>query len=106
VVTATLSHAVPAGPEVSAVLGPGNSLVISWTTVTDPPEGFPDLSISIRGYQVIVGSFQVTLPTTATSVTVPPEFVASLPAGGNGFEVLAIEGSGNQTITQGSFATP
>jgi hypothetical protein len=36
-------------------------------------------------------------------VTVPPEFVASLPSGSNQFEVLAIEASGNQTITEGTF---
>jgi hypothetical protein len=36
-------------------------------------------------------------------VTVPPEFVASLPRGTHGFEVLAIEAGGNQTITAGSF---
>jgi hypothetical protein len=37
------------------------------------------------------------------SVTVPPEFVESLEPGQHGFEVLAIEEGGNQTISQGSF---
>ena len=100
--TGPLTHAIPAGPEVSAQLL-GNSLIISWTEVTSPPPGFPAKPILIVGYQVIVGTFQVTLPATARSVTVSPEFVTSLPTGPNPFEVLAIEAGGNQTITEGSF---
>ena len=106
--TGQFTHAIPAGPtNVVAALN-GNSLVISWNPVTGPPDGFPDLPITIVGYQVIVGSFQVTIPATTTplQVTVPPEFVASLPAGQNLFEVLAIEAGGNQTITEGSFTKP
>jgi hypothetical protein len=101
--TGRLSYAIPAGPVVSSQVGPGNKLVVSWTQVTSTPPGFPDRPINIVGYQVIVGTFQVTVPATATSVTVSPEFVASLPAGTNLFEVLAIDVSGNQTITEGSF---
>ena len=100
------SHAIPAGPMVSAAVGPGDSLVISWTPVTSPPPGFPDRPIQIVGYQVIVGPFQVTLPATATSVTVPPEFVASLAPGVQPYEVLAIEASANQTLTEGTFTMP
>ncbi|MDP2602094.1 MAG: hypothetical protein Q8S00_05820 [Deltaproteobacteria bacterium] len=58
------------------------------------------------GYQVIVGLFQVTVPATKTSVTVPPEFVESLASGEQLFEVLAIEAGGNQTITESSFTKP
>jgi hypothetical protein len=101
--TGTLTHAIPAGPTVSASLGSGNSLMISWSAVTSPPPGFPAKPINIVGYQVIVGTFQVTVPATTFSVTVSPEFVASLPSGANPFEVLAIEAGGNQTITEGSF---
>jgi len=36
-------------------------------------------------------------------MTVPPEFVATLAAGEHDFEVLAIEASGNQTLTEGTF---
>ena len=101
---ANFSHAIPAGPEVTVELGSKNFLKISWTEVTSTPPGFPALPIHIVGYQVIVEpSFQVTLPATARSVTVSPEFVESLPAGENKFEVLAIEASGNQTITEGTF---
>ncbi len=100
------SHAIPAGPAVSADVGPGDSLVISWTPVTAPPPGFPDRPINIVGYQVIVGLFLVTVPATTTSVTVPPEFVASLAAGVQPYEVLAIEASANQTLTEGTFVLP
>jgi hypothetical protein len=103
---ATLTHALPDGPEVSAQAGPGNSLIISWSAVTGPPDGFPNKPIVIVGYQVIVGSFQVTVPASITSVTVSPEFVASLGSGEHQFEVLAIEASGNQTITEGTFTLP
>jgi len=98
----TLSHAIPDGPDVSAQVN-GNSVVISWAEVTGPPEGFPDEEIDIVGYQVIVETFQVTVPASTLSVTLPPEFVASLGAGEHPFEVLAIEASGNQTITEGTF---
>lgn len=98
-----LSHAIPAGPDVSATVN-GNDVVISWSEVTGPPEGFPDdEEINIVGYQVIVDPFQVTLPASARSVTLPPEFAASLGGGEHAFEVLAIDASGNQTITEGTF---
>ena len=58
-----LSHAIPAGPEVSAEFDEGE-VEISWKAVTRPPRGFPARPINIVGYQVIVGSFQVTLPAT------------------------------------------
>ncbi|TAH36763.1 MAG: hypothetical protein EYC70_07160 [Planctomycetota bacterium] len=54
-------------------------------------------------YQVIVESFQATVPSTVLSMTVPPEFVGSLAPGKHQFEVLAIEESGNQTLTEGYF---
>jgi hypothetical protein len=105
--TATLSHAIPAGPSnVTAVLGTDNSLVISWNAVTGPPGNFPNEPINIVGYQVIVGAFQVTVPASTTSVTVSPEFVAFLAPGDQGFEVLAIEAGGNQTISEGTFTKP
>ncbi|HEX4954226.1 MAG TPA: hypothetical protein VF017_12620 [Thermoanaerobaculia bacterium] len=104
---AYLSHAIPNGPgDVTATLGANNSLVISWDAVTTTPDGFPDRPISIAGYQLIVKPFQVTVPANVTSVTVPPEFVATLPSGVNLFEVLAIDESGNQSITESSFVKP
>lgn len=101
---ATLSHAVPAGPEVSVSVS-GSEVVIAWEPVTGTPEGFPDRRIEIVGYQVIVGSFQITLPASSTSVEVPEELIEALGAGEHEFEVLAIDASGNQTITAGGFET-
>jgi hypothetical protein len=105
--TATLTHDIPAGPVVvspadGAVVSP-DAVVVMWEPVTEPA------GIDITGYQVIVERedplrvFQVTLPSTATSVTVPAEFLET----GTDYnvEVLAIEASGNQTITENSFAT-
>jgi hypothetical protein len=103
--TGMLSHAIPAGPSVSTEVTPGK-VVIKWTELTAPPPGFPNEPINIVGYQIIVDPFQVTLPGSARMVTLPPEFVASLAAGSHDFEVLAIEASGNQTITSGTFVTP
>jgi len=102
---ATLSHAVPAAPTVSWQVV-GNSITISWLPVVGTPSGFPARAIDIAGYQVIVDPFQVTLPDTATRVTLPPEFAASLGRGRHPFEVLAIDVSGNQTITEGVLVIP
>jgi len=99
---AKLSHAVPDGPRVSSEVN-GDAIVIRWDPVTGPPPDFPDAEIEITGYQVIVDTFEVTLPATSTSLTLPVEFVHSLEAGVHQFEVLAIDESGNQTITEGSF---
>jgi len=99
----TFTHAIPAGPRVRAQQGANDFLRISWSEVTSPPAGFPSRPIVISGYQVIVGKFQVTLPGSARSVTVSPEFVASLAPGEQPFEVLAIEVGGNQTLTEGVF---
>jgi len=106
---AILSHAIPDGPSASTTGVSGSTLVIEWDPATGPPDGFPDEEIVIVGYQVIVESgdeqliFQVTLPATATQVTVPPEFVDALDFGEHDFEVLAIDASGNQSITEDSF---
>jgi hypothetical protein len=104
--TGTLSHAVPSGPgNVTAELA-GDSLLISWDAVTTTPPGFPQRPISIVGYQVIVDTFLLTVPQSVTSVSVPPEYVNTLPPGRVPFEVLAIDVSGNQTITESSFVKP
>jgi hypothetical protein len=109
----TLSHAVPAGPDVSDsddVVVPGNPFVIRWNHVTqkatDPAGGvFPNRPIHVVAYQVIVEPFQVTLPATGgpMSLALPQEFVDSFEDGEYEYEVLAIDASGNQTITSSSF---
>ena len=102
--TADLTHDVPAGPSVSTAAAEcGDTIDITWTEVTGPASILPKGSIDIVGYQVIVGSFQVTVPASATTVTVPAEYYQSLPPGTHDFEVLAIDESGNQTITEGFF---
>ncbi len=93
--TARPTHAVPDGPPVSAGVN-GDTVVIRWEPVSDPPDGFPDRRIDIVAYQIIAGSFQVTLPASSTEVTLPVEFVESLSRGEHGFEVLAIEAGGHQ----------
>jgi hypothetical protein len=102
------SHAVPDGPVVSSVVGPGNSVVIGWTAFTSVPAGFPQKPLSIVGYQVVIGSdaLLVTVPADTLSLTIPPEFVAGLPSGETPYEVLAIDASGNQTLREGTFVKP
>jgi len=102
------SHAIPDGPIVSATVGPNDSVVISWTAVTSVPAGFPQKPLSIVSYQVVIGSdaLLVTVPANTLSLTVPPEFVASLPSGEQPYEVLAIDASGNQTLREGTFVKP
>ena len=112
---ATLSHTLPAGPTVVAPAEgstlPANApVVINWNPVTQPYPGTTS-PITISGYQVIVErdrrkspvAFNVTLPPTVTRVTVPPEFIQAKRE--YKFEVLAIDKSGNQTITEGNFKT-
>lgn len=103
--TSTFTHAVPAGPSVSSEVN-GDTIIIRWQPVISPPSGFPNEKIDVVGYQIIVEPFQVTLPASSTEVTLPREFAQTLKAGQHGFEVLAIDASGNQTITAGSFVTP
>jgi hypothetical protein len=104
---AVLTHTLPAGP---ALLAPPEdevvdhrNVVVSWEPVADPAGS------QIVGYQVIVERedplrvFSVHLPATVNSVTVPEEFME--PETEYDFEVLAIETSGNQTISERSFET-
>lgn len=104
---ATLSHDIPAEPNVlapaeGAVTDPANT-VVAWEPVTEPA------GINIAGYQVIVELedplrvFSVDLPSTDTSVTVPAEFLE--PATDYKFEVLAVADNHNQTIHEGAFST-
>jgi hypothetical protein len=102
---ATLSHDIPDGPEITsptdgATVAPGN-VVASWDPV-------PETSgVDIVGYRVIVERenplrvFSVDLPASDNSVTIPSEYFDS----GTEYklEVLAIEASGNQTLTEITF---
>lgn len=111
---AMFTHNVPQGPVLvspleGALVDPLNT-VVSWQTVP-PPNGSP-----IVGYQVLVvkpGSgiaaipkfiLDVMMPPTATSMAVPVGFLR--PNSEYEWEVLAIETSGNQTLSVGHFRTP
>ena len=105
--TDTLTHRIPQKP---AIVAPAEDarvstrgLVVRWNKVTRPQ------GIRIVHYQVIVTQqepervLDVTMPPTATAVSIPSEF---LQAGKEyAVEVLAREASGNQVITERAFRT-
>jgi hypothetical protein len=106
--TVPLSHAFPEGPE---ILSPeedstvsSDKLVVGWNPVMGPA------GVEIAAYHVIVATeaepprvLEADLPATATEMTVPAEFLER----GTDFkiEVLAIEASGNQTLSEVTFST-
>jgi len=106
--SAILTHALPDAPEILVpaeddVVDPDNAFVM-WSPVDDPPGS------KIVGYQVIVETdegklriFSVDVPADVTTVSIPPEFLE--PDTEFACEVLAIEKSGNQVISEVSFAT-
>jgi hypothetical protein len=112
---ATLSHAIPAGAEITApadgTVVPDNApLLIDWEEVSEPV--LADLGpVDVVGYHVVVvegggealPQFDVDVPTTETSVTVPAEYLK--PNTFYDFEVLSTDASGNQTISEGFFCT-
>ena len=115
-----LTYCIPDGPVLGNPNGLDNRpadqpLTIHWQPVTQTIPGVPNgcrQPLSIVGYQVLVydanagespQEFNVTVPGDQTSVTVPSQFLQ--PRTEYNIEVLAIEASGNQTITEGSFST-
>jgi hypothetical protein len=112
---ATLKHNIPDGPVIvspaeGAALNPNAPVVIDWQPVTQPFPGTA-LPVTIVRYQVIVERvkpqplrvFSVDLPAAVTQVTVSPEFIQANAE--YNVEVLAIEASGNQTISELRFKT-
>jgi hypothetical protein len=114
---ALLSHDIPAGPELlSPAEGasvPVNGVVLSWGKVAETITGAP---VSIIVYQLIVqkqedphphmiGGFGLSLylPPHVNSITLPDGFLE--PGATYAWEVLAIEESGNQTLSSGEFET-
>ena len=105
---ARLTHALPDAP-VQLFPTDGeevdpNDAVFSWQLVADPPGS------EIVRYQVIVECeepffrvLDVLVGPTVDSLTVPPEFLLEEGADECKWEVLAIEGSGNQTISETEF---
>ncbi len=122
---ATFSHNVPAGPVItSPALAEDeesaadarvatSSLVVNWQDVTETVAGNP---VTITAYEVIVTKvghddphglsrpiFDVHIPPDRNSLSVPDEFLE--PDTAYELEVLALEVSGNQTISVGFFQT-
>jgi len=115
---ALFTHVIPAGPVLLApaegATVPTTGLVASWSPVTKDLDGN---DLTVIAYQLIIekdapphphmigkmSSLSLYLPPSVTSVTVPDEFLeAGTPYD---WEVLAIEESGNQTLSSGTFAT-
>lgn len=121
---ATFTHNVPAEPTVlfpalteeenaSDVVVPIYDLVIEWKDVTATIEGE---TLTITGYEVIITEvehddphgfsqpiFDVHVGPDRNTLSVPAEFLD--PGTVYELEVLALETSGNQTITSGFFTT-
>ncbi len=115
---ATLTHFIPAGPEIVAPIGtrnvdPDEALLIDWNPVTEAIlTADPNLGpVDIVGYHVVVvetgaealPQLDVDVPASETSLTVPAQYLN--PGTVYAFEVLATDDSGNQTISEGFFCT-
>jgi hypothetical protein len=106
--TVPLSHAFPEGPEIlspeeESTVAPGE-LVVRWEPLP-PADG-----VEIVGYEVVVvteaepaRSLEADLPATATELAIPAEFME--PGAEFKAEVVAIEASGNKTLTEVTFFT-
>ncbi len=121
---ALFTHDVPApptitSPEIADVPDqtgtpvPRDDLVVGWDPVTETTTGEP---VAISGYEVIITkeveddphgfsrpTYDVHVPATQNTLRVPTEFLE--PDTVYELEVLALERSGNQTISVGFFMT-
>ena len=115
--TAWLTHDIPAGP---ALLTPAEGAVVpvtgtvaSWGAVTQTITGQP---VNIIAYQLIIEKdeephphmigkmgLSIYVPASVTSIALPDGFLE--PGTAYKWEVLAIEESGNQTLSSGKFRT-
>ena len=115
--TAWLTHDIPAGPELlSPAAGatvPATGLVASWGAVTKTITGE---NVNIIAYQLIIEKdepphphmigkigLSIYVPASVTSITIPDGFLE--PGTPYRWEVLAIEESGNQTLSSSEFQT-
>lgn len=114
---ATFTHDIPAAPTITAPLDdaviPINNLVVEWNDVTQTVDGGP---VTITGYEVIITkdvrddpngfsrpTFDVHVPPDRNRLSVPIEFLQRRTR--YELEVLALEASGNQTISVLFFKT-
>ena len=112
--TANFTHNLPAAPQLISPIEGGplvdaNNAVMKWIPV-GPANGSP-----IVGYQVLIVQVQssfpaipkvaldVTMPASATSMSVPAGFLLANTR--YEWEVIAIEASGNQTLSTSFFQT-
>lgn len=116
--SAWLTHTIPAGPVLlspaeGVVVSVNGGLLVSWSPVTTTIDGAP---VTIISYQLIIEKnsppnphmigkigLSMYLPASVTSMTIPAEFFE--PGIAYNWEVLAIEESGNQTLSSGTFST-
>ncbi len=123
--TARFTHAIPAPATITEPtladdaetaadsLVPRSDLVVTWDPVTETIDGDP---VDITGYEVIVTTeefddpdgnsrpiYDVHVDSDTTSLSVPTEWLQ--PDTVYELEVLALEESGNQTISVGFFGT-
>lgn len=115
--TALLTHVIPAGPVLlspaEGATMPPTGVVASWAPVTTTIDGG---AVTIVAYQLIVEKdepphanmigkigLSIYVPASVTSIAIPD---GVLEAGSSyDWEVLAIEESGNQTLSSGTFTT-
>jgi hypothetical protein len=121
---ATFTHDVPAPPTITSpeiaddpdrtnTPVPRSDLAVAWDPVTETTTGEP---VTITGYEVIITkeveddphgfsrpTYDVHVPATQHDLSVPVEFLE--PDTVYELEVLALERSGNQTISVGFFRT-
>jgi len=116
--TALFTHTIPAGPQLlSPAAGatiPTIGQVASWGPVDKTITGD---DVNIIAYQLIIekdtpphphvigkiGSLSIYVPASVTSIAIPDGFLE--PGTAYLWEVLAIEESGNQTLSSSAFAT-
>ena len=115
--TALLTHDIPAGPKLVApaegATVPVRGIVARWQPVSKTITGEP---VTIIAYQLIIEKdiephphmigklgLSIYVPRSVTSMAVPNGFLQ--PTTKYKWEVLAIERSGNQTLSSGSFRT-
>ncbi|MGH9877522.1 MAG: hypothetical protein ACRD5H_07775 [Nitrososphaerales archaeon] len=115
--TALLTHDIPEGPDLLTPaedeVVPVEDLLVSWTSVDKTIDGS---AVKIISYQLIIEKDETPHPhmigkmglsmyllATVTEITIPKEFLE--PGTHYKWEVLAIEESGNQTLTSSQFST-